>query len=123
MFVAAGRLCIAMEPGSLRSRPLSEPQVGWTRTAHAVHWNGLAVAGETLFGNDGQQLFQRPAAQLDAPWVPAGPWPAGCDNLLVDGDRLLAYGRAVGPIHARPIAAAPDTPWTIIGCVHDPYAR
>ena len=123
LFVAGGRLCMTMHPHSVRSRPLNDPSVGWTRTEHRPHHEGLAVIGDTLFGNDGKMLFKRPAAQFDATWVPVGPWPSGCDRLVADADRLLAYGRGPGPIYARAIAAKPTDPWTKVGRVHDPYKR
>ncbi len=84
---------------------------------------GVAAVGDALFGNDGKQLFKRPAGRLDAARVPVGPWPGGCDSLVADGNRLLAHGRGPGPIYGRPITAALSDPWTEVGRVHDPYKR
>ncbi|WP_202920161.1 RNA polymerase sigma factor [Urbifossiella limnaea] len=123
LFIAGGRLCMAMKPHALNSRPLSDPAVGWVRTTHPVQHGGFAVVGDFLFGNDGERLFKRPASQLDAAWVPVGPWPPGYDRLVADGDRLLAFGRDPGPIYARPAAALADVPWTEAGRVHDPYKQ
>ncbi len=121
LFVAAGRLCVTADPGGLYSRPLTDRQGGWKRNDYTLNPNYLAVVGETLFGSDGKQLFKRPAARLDATWVPTGPWPGGDDRLIADGDRLLVYTWGPGPIYGRPASAVPDVLWQEVGRVHDPY--
>ncbi len=83
----------------------------------------MASVGDALFGNDGKHLFKRPAGQLDAAWVPVGPWPAGYDRMVADGDRLLAFGRGPVLIDARSITAAPEVPWTKVARAHDSYKR
>lgn len=123
LFVADERLCMTMKPHGLCSVPLANPAVGWTRTKHPISHAGVAAVGDTLFGNDGKQLFKRPAAQLDAAWVPVGPWPPECNWLVADGERLLAYGWGPVPIYARSITAPPTEPWTKFGRLHDPYKR
>lgn len=124
LFVAGGRLYLAAQLHAHYSRPLDDLKAGWERRYPIPLWpNGLAEAGTKLFGNDHKQLFARPAADPQAAWVQAGPWPDfACDTLVADGDRLLAFG-GPGPIYARPVAAAADEPWVVVGRVHDPYKR
>ena len=122
LFVAAGRLYMTASPDVHYSCPLADPAVGWVRTPAPPRVEGFAEVRGTLFGNDGKSLLSRPASDLNAGWTPVGPWPDGCETLLADGDRLLAFG-GVGPIYARPKAARPDVPWVIVGRVHDPFKR
>lgn len=122
LVVAGGRLYETVSPHAQYSRPLADRAAGWVRADVRLDHDGLAAAGDTLFGNDGKQLLARPAADPTAAWVPAGSWPAGCRRLAADGDRLLAFG-GPGPIYARATSAGPDVPWVVVGRVHDPAGR
>lgn len=123
LFVAGGRACMTIDPQGLASRPLNDPKAEWKRSSHSLGPHGVAEVGDTLFGTDGKRLYKRSAAQPDADWVPAGPWPTGDDRLIADGTRLLAYPWGPGPIYSRPAAAGPDVPWQEVGRVHDPFRR
>lgn len=122
MFAAGGRLCMTIHPSKLYSRPFADLAQGWTLTAHLLWPDGLAAVGDRLFGNDRKRLYARPAADAGAEWVSVGPLPDGSGEFVADGDRLLTFG-GPGPIFARPAAAGPDVPWTVVGRAHDPYAR
>ncbi len=123
LFVAAGRLHETVKPGALYSRPLDNPAAEWTRAEHRLDIGGLAVVNEELFGHDDRQLYRRPVADPAAAWVPVGPWPMGCNHLIADGDRLLAFDLSGGPIHARPLSGGSGDPWAVVGRVHSPYKR
>src|SRR5262249_3336255 len=119
-FVVGDRLYLAAHPGLQYSCAIADPGAGWTVTKCQPWPSGLTVAGEMIFGNDTKCLMARPIAGPDAEWRQVGPWPAGCDVLVAAGGRLLAFG-GVGPIYARPVKAAPNEPWVVVGRVHDPW--
>lgn len=115
--VSGDRLFVVIQPGGLISRPLSGSRETWEREVRpSPLWpTGLAGTTDRLFGNDSRRILMRMKEKEE--WTPVAPWPDRCEYLVIDGDRMLACGGSPGPVHSRPLSAAPEAAWEVAGQV------
>jgi RNA polymerase sigma factor (sigma-70 family) len=115
------RIYVAIHPNIFSHRPIAKPEQPWKREVSPIPiWpNGISATVDRFFGHDATHVIARPLQDSAAPWSKVARWPKECQFLVIDGDRLLAFG-GPGPIYTRPVAAGPEVDWSIVGRVHEP---
>jgi hypothetical protein len=100
------------------SKRLDDPKAEWRRDQLPVHPGLFTGAGDWLYaaGPEGR-LARRSATDSTAKWEPIGRLPADVGLLQAVGDRLLAFDRAKGSIHARSLNGV-DVGWQEVGQIH-----
>jgi hypothetical protein len=98
-------------------RPLRIPATGWVRVPAPGFVRTVALhRGQILAAYDGR-LGRRPVDRPEAHWEEAGTAPGETCVLLVRDDLLVHIPTQPAAIHARPVTAAPDAPWEVVGRV------
>jgi RNA polymerase sigma-70 factor (ECF subfamily) len=121
LFSSGDKLYMTVHPGWMYSRTVTPIGPDWVRSPHSLWPWGIAATSETVFAHNSKDLFAKAVGEPETAWTKVGIWPTDCATLVVDGERLLAFGGS-GPIYARPVTRTVED-WVIVGKVFDPEKR